>query len=50
MSVRMSAPTSGTIPSIPMHIDLPGEVEIRGEVFMPKASFLRLNSEREAGQ
>lgn len=37
-----------TIPSIPMHIDLPGEVEIRGEVFMPKASFLRLNSEREA--
>ena len=37
-----------TIPSIPMHIDLPGEVEVRGEVFMPKASFLRLNSEREA--
>ncbi len=37
-----------TIQSIPMHIDLMGEVEIRGEVYMPKASFLRLNSEREA--
>lgn len=37
-----------TIPSIPMRIDEPGEVEVRGEVYMPKASFRRLNSEREA--
>ena len=37
-----------TIPSIPMHIDWMGEVEVRGEVYMPKASFRRLNSEREA--
>lgn len=37
-----------TIQSIPMHIDLMGEVEVRGEVYMPKASFRRLNSEREA--
>ena len=28
-----------TIQSIPMHIDLMGEVEVRGEVYMPKASF-----------
>ena len=37
-----------TIPSIPMHIDWMGEIEVRGEVYMPKASFRRLNSEREA--
>lgn len=37
-----------TIPSIPMYVNWMGEAEIRGEVYMPKASFRRLNSEREA--
>lgn len=37
-----------TIKSIPMHIDLAGEVEFRGEVYMPKESFERLNKAREA--
>ena len=36
-----------TIPSIPMHIPLHGEVEVRGEVYMPNASFQMLNEERE---
>lgn len=35
-----------TIPSIPMHIPLQGEVEVRGEVYMPNASFQMLNEER----
>ena len=36
-----------TIRSIPMHIPLQGEVEVRGEVYMPNASFQMLNEERE---
>ena len=32
-----------TIPSIPMYIDEPGYVEVRGEVYMPKKSFEQLN-------
>lgn len=36
-----------TIPSIPMHIPLQGEVEVRGEVYMSNASFQMLNEERE---
>ena len=36
-----------TIPSIPMHIDAQGEVEVRGEVYMPKKSFEELNTKRE---
>ena len=36
-----------TNPSIPMHIPLQGEVEVRGEVYMPNASFQMLNEERE---
>lgn len=36
-----------TIQSLPMQIDMQGEVEVRGEVFMPKASFEMLNKERE---
>ena len=36
-----------TIKSIPSHIDLDEEFEIRGEVFMPKKSLERLNAERE---
>lgn len=35
-----------TIKSIPMHIDLTGEVELRGEVYMPKQSFEQLNEQR----
>ncbi|MEG2543972.1 MAG: NAD-dependent DNA ligase LigA [Longicatena sp.] len=35
-----------TITSIPMLIDMEGDVEVRGEVFMPKKSFEALNEER----
>lgn len=37
-----------TIPSIPTHIDVKERVEIRGEIYMPKASFDALNKEKEA--
>ena len=36
-----------TIKSIPSHINVPEDFEIRGEVFMPKKSLERLNKERE---
>ncbi len=36
-----------TIKSIPSHIDVDGDFEIRGEVFMPKKSLKKLNAERE---
>ena len=36
-----------TIKSIPSHIDLDEEFEIRGEVFMPKKSLQNLNKQRE---
>lgn len=36
-----------TIASIPMHIERMGDVEVRGEVFMPKKSFEELNAQRE---
>ena len=36
-----------TIKSVPSHIDLEGDFEIRGEVFMPKKSLNKLNKERE---
>jgi DNA ligase (NAD+) len=38
-----------TIKSIPLHLrgDFPGNVEIRGEVFMPRSSFNNLNIARE---
>lgn len=36
-----------TIASIPMHIPLKQEVEVRGEVYMPNSSFTMLNDERE---
>lgn len=40
-----------TIPSIPTHIKIKERVEIRGEVYMPKASFIELNKARkEAGE
>ena len=35
-----------TIASIPMNIDAMGDVEVRGEVFMPKKSFEMLNEAR----
>jgi DNA ligase (NAD+) len=37
-----------TIRSIPLKIPEAGPLEVRGEVFYPKTSFRRLNSEREA--
>lgn len=36
-----------TIQSIPLKIEYKGVLEIRGEVFMPRASFEALNTERE---
>lgn len=36
-----------TIQSIPMHIPYTEEVEVRGEVYMPNASFEMLNQQRE---
>ena len=40
-----------TIKSIPSHIDLEGDFEIRGEVFMPKKSLQKLNKiKEEAGE
>ena len=36
-----------TIPSIPLHIAQKKDFEIRGEVYMPKASLRMLNEERE---
>ncbi|MBE6583345.1 MAG: NAD-dependent DNA ligase LigA [Ruminococcaceae bacterium] len=37
-----------TIPSIPLHIDYKGHLEVRGEVFMPRQNFEALNQKREA--
>ncbi|MGP3561930.1 NAD-dependent DNA ligase LigA [Geobacillus sp. BK01] len=37
-----------TIRSLPLRLTEPVSLEARGEAFMPKASFLRLNEEREA--
>ena len=40
-----------TIKSIPLKIDYPDNLEVRGEIFMSKKSFLRANKERiELGQ
>jgi len=40
-----------TIKSVPSHIDLEGDFEIRGEVFMPKKSLNMLNEQRkESGE
>lgn len=37
-----------TISSIPQFIDTLDELEVRGEVYMPKASYVALNKQREA--
>ena len=36
-----------TIKSIPLTISYLGELEVRGEIFMPKKSFERLNHQRQ---
>ncbi len=35
-----------TIKNIPLNIDFKDEIEVRGEIYMPKKSFLKLNEER----
>ena len=37
-----------TIRSIPMNVDFEGELDIRGEVYMPRDQFRHLNAQREA--
>lgn len=37
-----------TVRSIPMTLKEPLSIEVRGECFMPKSSFVKLNTEREA--
>ena len=37
-----------TVRSIPMTLKEPRSIEVRGECFMPKSSFVKLNTEREA--
>ena len=37
-----------TIPSIPLHVKEMRSFEVRGEIFMPKASLLAVNKEQEA--
>lgn len=36
-----------TIKSIPLSISIKEEIEVRGEIYMPKRSFIKLNEERE---
>lgn len=40
-------PNLRTIEAIPQRLSEPVSVEVRGEVFMPKAEFARINAERE---
>jgi len=35
-----------TIPIIPLQIPFPGEIEIRGEIYLPLEEFLRINDQR----
>ena len=39
-----------TIKSIPMHIDYQGELDVRGEVYMPRDSFRKLNQQRSEAE
>jgi DNA ligase (NAD+) len=43
-------PNVRVIRSVPLRLqgDVPARVEVRGEVFLPRATFLRMNEEREA--
>lgn len=47
-------PNLRTVPVIPLRLrgtDVPGDIEVVGEVYMPEASFLKLNEERlDAGE
>ena len=36
-----------TIKSIPLEIDFKDDIEVRGEIYMPKRSFIKLNEERK---
>lgn len=36
-----------TIKSVPLSIDLKDEIEVRGEIYMPRKSFLELNKQKE---
>ncbi len=36
-----------TIPSIPLRLRKNLTIEVRGEIYMPKKEFVRINSERE---
>ena len=40
-------PNLRTIRAIPERLSEPATLEARGEVFMPKAEFARINAERE---
>ena len=37
-----------TIPDIPLRVEWPGVLEVRGEAYYPRAAFARMNAEREA--
>jgi DNA ligase (NAD+) len=39
-----------TIPSIPLSIKFNGKLEVRGEVYMPRDSFFKLNEQREINE
>lgn len=39
-----------TIPSVPLTVDYQGVLEVRGEIYMPRAAFEALNAEREANE
>ena len=39
-----------TIKSVPLNLSIPLTAEVRGEIFMPKASLIKLNLEREANE
>jgi DNA ligase (NAD+) len=43
-------PNLRTIKAIPHRISSPASLDVRGEVFMPKKEFERINSEREAAE
>ncbi len=46
--VRTSRPTCGRFASCPLQLNepVPGRIEIRGEVYLPRAAFEKMNEER----